>query len=49
MYIVFDRIDIQVEVTPVSITDLDHSPKVQVMHVKEAVGYRSLNRSDLGE
>ena len=49
MYIVFDRIDIQVEVPPVSITDLDHSPKVQARHVKEAVGYRSLDQSDLGE
>ena len=32
-----------------TIADLDHSPEVQARHVKEAVGYRNLDRGDWGE
>ena len=32
-----------------TIADLDHSPEVLARHVKEAVGYRNLDRGDWGE
>ena len=32
-----------------TIADLEASPEIQARHVKEAVGYRNLDRADWGE